>query len=107
MAVRYDIKGEMIIIYLPEELDHKVATDIKKQADEVIYSGQVMDVEFDFTDTRFMDSSGIGMIMGRYKLVHPLGGHIYVSGVGSNVARIIKISGLHKLVIERVKESTR
>ena len=48
-----------------------------------------------------MDSSGLGMIMGRYKLIHPLGGKIYVSGVGCHVARIIKLSGVYKLVTEK------
>ncbi len=100
MKVMYKVDGETIIIKVPEELDHRVATDIKIVADEAVYSGQVKNVRFDFERTRFMDSSGIGMITGRYKLVHPLGGKIYVAGVGDNVARIIKLSGLHKLIEE-------
>lgn len=101
MNTNYKVKGETIIISLPEELDHRVATDIRKIADEAIYSGQVKSVEFDFKNTKFMDSSGIGMIMGRYKLIHPLGGNIYVRDIGDNVAKIIKLSGLHKLVVEK------
>lgn len=105
--MKYKVDKETIVISLPEELDHNVATSIRAIADEAIYSGMVRNVEFDFTRTRFMDSSGIGMIMGRYKLVNPLGGKIYVSGVEKNVARIIKLSGLHKLVTERMKEVTK
>lgn len=98
MKIIHRIDKETIFIRVPEELDHKVATDIKIIADEAVYSGQVRNVHFDFNGTRFMDSSGIGMITGRYKLVHPLGGKIYVCGVGENVERIIKLSGLYKLV---------
>lgn len=98
MKIIHRFEGETIIIKVPEELDHKVATDIKIIADNAVYSGQVRNIQFDFKGTRFMDSSGIGMITGRYKLVHPLGGKIYVCDVGENVERIITLSGLHKLV---------
>lgn len=101
MDIKSKVEKETIVIMLPEELDHNIATHVKILADEAVYSGKVRNVEFDFTKTKFMDSSGLGMIMGRYKLVHPLGGQIYVSGVGCHVARIIKLSGLHKLVTER------
>ena len=53
---------------------------------------------FDFEDTEFMDSSGIGIIMGRYKKVAPLGGKIYAINVGKQVARILELSGMSRLV---------
>lgn len=93
----YEITKDTLRIKLPEELDHNNAMEIRKEADKRIYSGMVKNVEFDFSKTKFMDSSGIGMIMGRYKLINPLGGKIYLMGVHGNVERIIKISGLYKL----------
>ena len=98
MEAEYKLMDETIRIKLPQELDHSNATDIRKKADASIYAGKVKNVEFDFSNTTFMDSSGIGMIMGRYRLVHPLGGKIILSGVTGNVERIITISGLHKIV---------
>lgn len=94
----YEIKEETLKIKLPEELDHSNTAEIRKEADSRIYSGSVRNVEFDFSKTKFMDSSGIGMIMGRYRLVNPIGGKIILSGVQGNIERIIKISGLYKLV---------
>lgn len=94
----YEIKEETLKIKLPEELDHSNTAGIRKEADSRIYSGSVRNVEFDFSKTKFMDSSGIGMIMGRYRLVNPIGGKIILSGVQGNIERIIKISGLYKLV---------
>lgn len=94
----YEVCDETLKIKLPEELDHNNATDIRKEADYRIYSGKIKNVEFDFTETRFMDSSGIGMIMGRHRLVKPIGGKIILTGVQGNVERIIKVSGLYKLI---------
>ncbi len=97
---QYKIEEETIKIKLPEELDHSNSTDIRKEIDATIYSGKVKNVEFDFSETSFMDSSGIGMIMGRYRLVNPLGGKVTLLGVKGNIGRIIKLSGLHKIVGE-------
>lgn len=94
----YEVKEETLKIKLPEELDHSNTAYIREEADKRIYSGSVRNVEFDFSKTKFMDSSGIGMIMGRYRLVNPIGGKIILSGVQGNIERIIKISGLYKLV---------
>ena len=53
---------------------------------------------FDFTDVGFMDSSGIGLIMGRYKKVMFLGGRAAVTNVGEAVNRIFTLSGLYKII---------
>lgn len=95
--INYEITNDTLAVKLPEELDHNNAMYIKKEIDAQIYSGKVKNVKFDFSMTRFMDSSGIGMIMGRYRLVKPIGGKIILEGVHGNVERIIKVSGLYKL----------
>ena len=94
----YEIFEETLKIKLPEELDHNNATDIRDTADKYIYSCEVKNVEFDFSKTKFMDSSGIGMVLGRYRLIKPIGGKIAMKGVKGKVERIIRISGLYKLV---------
>lgn len=96
----YRIEADTIRIKVPEELDHSNSADIRRVADAGIYSGKARNVEFDFSDTSFMDSSGIGMIMGRYRLVDPLGGKVIIKGARGNIERIIKLSGLHKIVGE-------
>ncbi|MEE1517596.1 MAG: anti-sigma factor antagonist, partial [Lachnospiraceae bacterium] len=96
--VEYEIDNETLKVILPNEVDHCNTVSIRKEADLHIYSGRVKNVEFDFTNTKFMDSSGIGMIMGRHKLIKPLGGKIILTGVKDNVERIINVSGLYKLL---------
>ena len=62
-----------MIIFVPEELDHHGAEKIRREADQLMGSRRVKQVIFDFRETVFMDSAGIGMIMGRYKLMQSLG----------------------------------
>ena len=100
----YKIEADTLKIKLPEELDHNNSLDIRKKADAAIYTGKAKNVEFDFSDTSFMDSSGIGMVMGRYRLIEPLGGKIIITGAKGNIDRIIRLSGLHKIVREREGE---
>lgn len=96
--IEYEIIRETIRVKLPDELDHYNTLDIRKEVDMHIYNGTVKNVDFDFSNTKFMDSSGIGLIMGRYKLIKPLGGKIILTGVKDNVERIVKISGLYKIL---------
>ena len=83
---------------LDKELDHHNAAMIKDKIDELIIEGQVKDVTFDFGKTTFMDSSGIGIIMGRYKLVKSINGKVFVCNVSGNIERILMISGLYKII---------
>lgn len=50
--------------------------------------GRVKTIGFDFTNTNFMDSSGIGIILGRYKLLEAIGGNVYVTNINKNIERI-------------------
>ena len=98
MEVLYEVRGENLLIYLPEELDHHNAKTITEQSDWYIVSNQIKNIIFNFKRTMFMDSSGIGVIMGRYKLVKKRGGSITVTNINNSIDRIFTISGLYKIV---------
>ena len=53
----------------------------------------------DFKDVTFMDSSGIGLVMGRYKLMRSLGGEIEVKNVSSHIKKVMKLAGLDLLAV--------
>lgn len=93
----YEIDLKTLIIHVNGELDHHNAVAIRKMADKKIYDNGIRNILFDFDKTEFMDSSGIGVIMGRYKMVHSLGGKVAVINVGRNVEKILLFSGLNKL----------
>ena len=65
---------------------------------EEVVRENVENVVFDFEDTRFMDSSGIGIIMGRYRKISCFGGHVYAIHTDRQIQRIFRMSGLHKIV---------
>lgn len=93
----FEVMGETLIIHLPEELDHHVAGEIRKETDEYFTEKRIRDVIFNYQDTCFMDSSGIGLIMGRYREVRYLKGDVYIVGVHDKIARILEISGLYRI----------
>lgn len=105
MEVLYEVRGENLLVFLPEELDHHNSKIITEQSDWYIISNQIKNIIFNFKRTNFMDSSGIGVIMGRYKLIKSLGGEITVTNINQSIDRIFTISGLYKLVNKTVTPS--
>ena len=99
----FERKGRTLIIRMHADLDHHYALQIREKADKLIEQEGIKNIVFDFHGVEFMDSSGIGMIMGRYKKVIFSGGKVGVMGVGKSVDRIFMYSGLYKIV-ERVTE---
>lgn len=75
--MQYQIKENCLTIFLPAEVDHHNAEEIKREADKVIEEQHIKYVIFDFGRTNFMDSSGIGVIMGRYRHIFLLGGEVW------------------------------
>ena len=96
--VGFEVVNHSLIINLGEDLDHHNAIHIRGQADKIIMNRNIKDIIFDFSRTNFMDSSGIGVIMGRYKKVTYIGGNVFVTGISDNVDRIFKLSGLYKVL---------
>ncbi len=94
----YEISQRCLIIRLNGELDHHNAVKIREKADRLIDRNHIKHIVFDFSDANFMDSAGIGVIMGRYKKVIFIGGKIAVASVNSAVDRIFKLSGLYKII---------
>lgn len=94
----YETQKRCLIIYLNGELDHHNAIQIREEADKLVERNHIKHIIFDFSGTDFMDSAGIGVIMGRYKKVIFIGGKIAVTNVRSSVDRIFRISGLYKII---------
>jgi stage II sporulation protein AA (anti-sigma F factor antagonist) len=94
----YEIYQRCLVIKLNEELDHHNAIRIREKADKLIDRNNIKHIIFDFSGAGFMDSAGIGVIMGRYKKVIFIGGKTAVANVNSTVDRIFRLSGLYKII---------
>lgn len=74
--MEYQIQENCLTIFLPHELDHHSAEEIRKLSDRLVEKNHIKHIIFDFKETNFMDSSGIGVIMGRYKQISLFGGAV-------------------------------
>lgn len=79
------------------EIDHHSAPGIREEIDKRIVSDKPSVLRLDYSAVTFMDSSGIGLIMGRYKLISSYSGKLEVINVPHNMAKVIKLSGIERL----------
>ena len=93
----FQVIDNCLMVRLPEEVDHHRAAFICESADKFIVKENVCNVVFDFEDTRFMDSSGVGIIMGRYKKISCFGGRVYAIHVDRQIQRIFRMSRLNEI----------
>ena len=92
------IVDKALWIRVPKELDHHSAKQICREADRLVQQREIREIVFDFSDTVFCDSSGIGMLMGRYKMMKALGGESRAVGVEARVGKILMLSGMMKII---------
>lgn len=97
-AEDFQVIDNCLMVRLPQEIDHHEAGLICERADRFLLREDVCNVVFDFEDTRFMDSSGIGVIMGRYRKISCFGGKVYAIHTDNRIRRILQLSGLNKIV---------
>lgn len=94
----FKVIDNYLMIRLPDEIDHHKSVDISTKADRYIMNKKVGNVVFDFERTTFMDSSGIGIILGRYKKIACFGGKVYAINTDNRIRRILLLSGLQDIV---------
>ena len=87
-----------LLVKVNGELDHHMAEKIRAEVDDKMRSTNAVNVIFDFSQLSFMDSAGLGVIMGRYKKARTLGGKVIVFGVNAGVLRIMEMSGLSGII---------
>ena len=94
MSVRTESMGKKLIAYLSGEIDHHTAMDIRKVIDMEITQLKPQELVLDFEKVVFMDSSGIGLIMGRYNLMKEHGGAVILQGMTPQTKKVMRISGI-------------
>ena len=96
-------------IFLKGEIDHHTARGLRESIDNAIDRARPKQVFLDMSGITFMDSSGIGLIMGRYRLMQTLHGTLRVVEMSEYIGRLIRLAGLDKLPIfeEKRKEDTK
>lgn len=98
MKIKHFIEEKMLIVEITEDLDHHESEKIRRRVDYEIQRFLPKRVVFDFNRVVFMDSAGIGLIIGRYKTVASYGGELELINVGNKVKRIFEMSGLLRVI---------
>lgn len=98
MKIRLEHIGTTLVAKLDGEIDHHCAEELRIKIDREISRSNVKNLIFDFKKVDFMDSSGIGVIAGRYKIINSLGGKVMIIRAGEQVDKILEISGLKKIM---------
>ena len=110
MALQLQVAGNALIATPACEIDHHSAERMRGQIDAAFDNSSCKHIIFDFSGVKFMDSSGIGMIIGRYKNAEKRGGRLALAGMSDEMGRLFHISGLAKIItrtstVEEAQES--
>lgn len=98
MNVKHFIEDKILSFEITEELDHHTSEKIRKRADYEIQRFMPKKVIFDFKRVKFMDSAGIGLILGRYKQAESYGGKVEIINVNEKLKKIFEMSGILKII---------
>ncbi|MDP4152632.1 MAG: STAS domain-containing protein [Bacillota bacterium] len=85
-------------VVLNGEIDHHNIGPVREAVDKAVASQHPQVVELNFKGVEFMDSSGFGFIMGRYKSVSALGGRVEVTNCNKRIKKMLEMSGAGKYV---------
>lgn len=101
--------GDKLLVGLDGELDHFCAQSIRRELDSQIADPAIRQLILDFSGLTFMDSSGIGVILGRYRILRERGGSVAVIHMNEHVSRIFAMSGMNKVIrqLDRRQEAGR
>ncbi|MEZ3421210.1 MAG: anti-sigma factor antagonist [Eubacterium sp.] len=105
MNVTIEASGNLMVAYLIGELDHHTAGAVREKIDNAISFKKPNHLILDFKNITFMDSSGIGLVMGRYRLMQGHRGSVEIRNVNQQTKKIMELAGLGRIaVINELKE---
>lgn len=100
MLLKFEKSGRNLIVKMVGELDHHSAENVRYKIDNNIEIMGFPNLVFDFSDLNFMDSSGIGVIIGRYKKVSEYGGKVGIINMKVNIRKVFELGGIFNVIKE-------
>ena len=98
MPVALKLKNDILTVCLKGDIDHHTAPAIRESVDDAIAVNHNANlIVLDFSGVTFMDSSGVGLVMGRYRLIAPMGKRLRVDNLSARDYQILRMSGIEKL----------
>ncbi len=107
MPLQIQSDGETVTAFLSGEIDHHAAAAMREEIDAHLVGGTVKLLILDFGNVTFMDSSGIGLVMGRYRQIQYNDGQLQILNTPPQIYKVMRIAGLHRLAtIQRALPQT-
>ena len=97
MQIHYDTSSAELLAMLCGEIDHHSSMLMRAELDAAIYAHMPKTLILNFQNVTFMDSSGIGLIMGRYKIIQPMGGELILQKPSPYISRVLRLAGMERL----------
>ena len=104
MSVRLNLEDDTLTARLSGDLDHHTVRGIREEIDAAANRSRPAQMVLDFKGVTFMDSSGIGLVMGRWTLMRDLGGVLYVENMPVHIQKVMRIAGLANIGIGGVRK---
>ena len=98
MYVEFDKRDSNLVVHLIGELDHHNAQEVRHKIDDIIDKDAIKNLVLDFSSVTFMDSSGIGVVIGRYKRMSSKNGQIAITSINNNIKRVFELSGIFRII---------
>lgn len=92
------VKDDKMIIYLSGEIDHHTSREIREGVDRLIVTHRPRVFILDLSGVDFMDSSGLGLVLGRYRRIKELDGDMYIANADDRTLKILKMAGVDKII---------
>lgn len=99
-------KEDTLSVILPSEIDHHVAKPIREKTDTKLFEFLPKALVLDFSSVSFMDSSGIGFILGRAEVCEELGCRIRLKGLSRTLMKLVRLSGIEKIKNLSISDAT-
>ena len=99
MNVTIESSGCVVIAYLIGEIDHHTAGDVREKIDNTLMFKKPNTLILDFKNVSFMDSSGIGLVMGRYRVLQGFSATLEIRNVTASTKKIMELAGLGSIAI--------
>lgn len=98
MALSFSVGADRLVVEISGDIDHHSAAHLKERISKEYERATTRDLELNFSGVTFMDSSGIGMVIGRFKDAEKRGGNVFATGLSTELDRLFMLSGLHKII---------
>ncbi len=97
LKVRFQRSGDTLVAFLEGEIDHHSVRAVREEIDRELSEQKIKMLTLDFENVGFMDSSGLGLVMGRYNRVRASGASLEIRNPSARIARVFHMAGVDKL----------